>query len=453
MAPPVGAIGVQTRPCRTGGILVRRSGPLLLLFLAPLSLLAIPACESEGEAPALRPEPGSPVYHARVSPDPEAGTLEASWTISFVPAEGVGSVSLLLARGLEIRFLEGEGVAGYREEPFDFVPDWRQVVLELDEARADGSVTVVMEYAGVPALPGSRINQIAPEWVELSVDSGWHPFFAPFDQQMRGELEVVLPESWVISASGPAAFREDRWVIRNELPQIDVAFLGAPGLSRVSGDRVSVLYRDTEPAVVEAVAEAGASCAAYLNERYGEEASLPHTTLVLSDRPANAYARLGHIVLSRVDPDDRPNLSQFLCHELAHFWTMGADPMSVHHWMSEAMAEYVAGRYVRERFGPEVFGQLVERWARVGRGQGPVWTDGMTGRSSDVIMYRTAPYLLSLLEERIGEETFDRFLERYMIRDVATTQELLGHLEEVAGAETGRWFGELLAQGPVEERR
>jgi hypothetical protein len=427
---------------------VRRSGPLLLLLLTPLSFLALPACESDRGAHALRPEPGSPVYQARISPDPETGTLEAAWTISFVPAEGVGSVSLLLARGLEIRFLEGEGVAGYREDPFDFVPDWRQVVVELKEARPAGPVTVEIEYGGVPALPVSRINQIAPEWVELSVDSGWHPFFAGFDQQMRGELEVLLPATWVISAPGAVTFREDRWVIRNELPQIDVAFLGAPGLNRAAGDRVSVLHRGAGPAVVDAVGEAGASCAAYLNERFGGDAPLPHTTLVLSDRPANAYARLGHIVLSQVDPDDRANLSRFLCHELAHFWTMGADPMSVHHWMSEALAEYVAGRYVRERFGPEVFDVLVEQWARAGRGHGPVWTDGMTGRSSDVIMYRTAPYLLSLLEERIGEETFDRFLERYMIRDVATTQELLGHLEEVAGAEVARWFRELLAGEP-----
>lgn len=429
---------------------MRRSPRHFLLLPTALPLLAVPACEPGPETSALSPEPGSPVYEARVSPDPEAGTLDASWTISFVPEEGAGSVSLLLARDLEIRSLEGEGVSGYREEPFDFLPAWRQVVLEMEEPGPPAPVTVTMEYGGTPALPESGINQIAPDWVELSVDSGWHPFFAGFDQLMRGELEVFLPESWVISAPGAATFREGRWVIRNDLPQIDVAFLGAPGLTRVPGERVSILHRDADPAVVEAVGEAGGSCAAYLNERYGGDAPLPHTTLVLSGRPGNAYARLGHIVLSRVDPDDRADLSRFLCHELAHYWTLGADPMSVHHWMSEALAEYVGGRYVRERYGPEAFGEVVDRWERLGRDHGPVWTEEMVERGHDALMYRRAPYLLSLLEERIGEETFDRFLERYMTRDVATTQELLGHLEEVAGPEVEQWFRELLAREPGE---
>jgi aminopeptidase N len=63
-------------------------------------------------------------------------------------------------------------------------------------------------------------------------------------------------------------------------------------------------------------------------------------------------------------------------------------------------------------------------------------------------MYRRAPALLARLEDRIGEEAFDRFLERYMIRQVPTTQELLAHLAEVAGPDAEEWFRVLLSEGP-----
>jgi hypothetical protein len=116
--------------------------------------------------------------------------------------------------------------------------------------------------------------------------------------------------------------------------------------------------------------------------------------------------------------------------------------------MSEAFAEYVGARYVRDAHGLDAFRDMVEAWERAGEGAGPVWVEGMTARGSDAVMYRRAPALLSRLEERIGEAAFDRFLERYMINEVANTPELLGHLAEVAGPEIEQWFRALLSEGP-----
>jgi hypothetical protein len=66
-------------------------------------------------------------------------------------------------------------------------------------------------------------------------------------------------------------------------------------------------------------------------------------------------------------------------------------------------------------------------------------------------MYRRAPYLLSLLEERIGTERFDRFVEAYMTERLKTTPELLGRLREIAGADAELWFREELAKRPEEK--
>jgi hypothetical protein len=420
-----------------------RLAPVLLLFLQS-------ACEGPGDpSRTLTPEPGRPVFDAEVRPDPQAGTIEARWRISFLPDPAAETpVAFVLARGLEVERLQGEGILGWEERDSPFVPVWKEVVLELEEGREGRPVELELAYAGTPVLPENRINQIAPDWVELSVDSGWHPLFTGFDQELRGILRVHLPEDWRVVGGGPVELQDDHHEIRATVPQLDVAFVAAPGLEEVRGERISVLHQGSDPALVEAVLEIGASCAEYLDRRYGARDPLPHTSLVLADRPSNAYARLGFIVLARPNPEDSPGLSRFLCHELAHFWSRGADFTTAHHWMSEAFAEYVGARYVRERFGEGEFRELLARWEEVSRGQGPVWTEEMTARGSDLLMYRKAPVLLSRLEDRIGTEGFDAFLERYMTEEVRTTQELLGHLEAAAGPEAAAWFRERLAEGP-----
>jgi aminopeptidase N len=82
----------------------------------------------------------------------------------------------------------------------------------------------------------------------------------------------------------------------------------------------------------------------------------------------------------------------------------------------------------------------------------PVWTPESTQRPSYFTMYRRGPWLLSRLEERIGTERFDRFLQRYMTEPVRTTPELLERLEAVAGAEAAQWFRDELARGPAPAR-
>jgi hypothetical protein len=420
-------------------------------LLVGACIVVISGCEGDTNGATTEPAPGQPVYEAEVRPDPETGTLSARWRIAFVTdSPPSASVAFLLASELDIERLEGEGIRGHRTEPSQAIPVWQQVIVELDEDRGDGPIVMELEYSGRPVFSPSGINRIAPDWVELSVDSGWHPLFATFDQEMTGVLRVALPEEWDVVASGQVSFEEGYHVVRHAEPELDVTFAGAPSLDRAASGRLTLFHRGEDPETVRLVLDAAESCADYLNERYGRDDPLPLGVLLMADRSESAYARLGYIVLSHVDPSAPIDLSRFLCHELAHYWARGADFTTVHHWMSEAFAEYVAARYVRERYGQESFDELITRWDEASRNHGPVWTEEMTARGSDVLMYRRAPVLLSRLEDRIGEERFDRFLERYMTRGVATTRALLEHLEAVAGPEAAEAFRALLASGPHE---
>lgn len=64
-------------------------------------------------------------------------------------------------------------------------------------------------------------------------------------------------------------------------------------------------------------------------------------------------------------------------------------------------------------------------------------------------MYRRAPYLLSRLEERVGRQGFNRFIEGYMVEGFKTTLELLDHLAFVAGRDVEQWFRAELATLPA----
>jgi hypothetical protein len=150
-------------------------------------------------------------------------------------------------------------------------------------------------------------------------------------------------------------------------------------------------------------------------------------------------------VLSAVNTDSVAALQQFVCHEVAHFWTRSPGSFSPDHWMSEAFAEYAAAMVVRERHGEEAFARLRARWSS-GSTTGAVWTPASTQRPTYQQMYRRAPALLAQLEERLGRTRFATLITRYMVDGVSSTSVLLDHVSAIGGAEVATWFAAELAK-------
>lgn len=429
----------------------RRKSRIAYLTFAALVPSVTTCLPQHAVAPSVMraPTPGQSVYDTRISIDLETGILDARSTLSYVANENTAAaVGFLLNRELSLHGVRGAPVRSYHSVPFQPVPGWNLVEVQLDGVASGAVVTLEVAYSGEPELPSDNINGISAAWVELNLDSQWHPIFSTFDQEMTGLLRVELPSDWKVVASGLSSFEDAVHVIRNTVPQVDVAFVAAPSFESILSERFTVYFRSTDHRTASAVLKAAESCGSYLNQRYGELDTLPKGKLVLAERTGPGYARKNFIVLSQVDADDQVGLHKFLCHELAHYWTRSAGSFSPHHWMTEAFAEYVAGRYIREHFGQSTLDSLAAQWERVGRGDGPVWTPESSNRPSGVAMYMRAPHLLYRLEERIGTERFDRFLARYMVEDMRTTPELLDRLRDVAGGEAERWFREELASSP-----
>lgn len=414
-----------------------------MMIRGAVAALAL-ASAASGQSPRVR-------YQADAHIDVAAGTIEVAATLHLpVQAAVRDTIQLLLNRGLTIHELSGEDVRSHRAAPFELVPSWNRITIELNEPLAPGSIrTLRIRYGGRLDLPPNGSNGVLPGRVELGLDSQWFPTPARLDHELEGELRLSLPQGWQVVASGGTVRSDGNdQVIRTVVPQIDVAFFATTALRQVKGKRFTVFYNRAADHTVAATLDAVESCVAYLDARFGSRNPFPGGQVVIADRPGTGYARKNYIVLSDAGLDSTRSLHNFACHEISHYWTSLTAAMTADYWLSETMAEYAAAMYLREKDSQAAFDRRRAIWEEGGRSAGPVWTPAMTERQSSQVAYRRGPLLLAQLEERIGPEQFGRFIDGYLVQGIHTTAPLLDHLAAVAGEESAAWFRAELARDP-----
>jgi hypothetical protein len=420
-------------------VATRRARPAQLpVILRPALLLQL-----AGSLLGVTPQaPTTLTYDAQVTIALDSGWIDAHVTLRYpVPSANDTGVVLLLNRGLSVQSLGGARVRTHAIRPSEYSPAWHQLeVTFADGVSAGDTVTMMLAYRGRPEMPGDGINRITPAWVELGIDSQWFPVVSTFAQAMTGEVRIGLPETWTVVGSGDVAFERGHHVLRTQVEQIDVAFIASPRLQRAGTTTAAVHHRTMPEAAVQTVLRVAATCVDDLNARFGARAPFPEARLVLAERDGPGYARKNYIVLSTVNAEAAEALQQFVCHEVAHFWTRSPGSFSPDHWMSEAFAEYAAAMVVRDRHGADAFARLRARWGDTGSATGPVWTSTSTQRPSYQLMYRRAPALLAQLETRMGTERFAQLMGRYMVDGLTSTAALLEVVAEIGGADTAAGF-------------
>jgi len=387
-------------------------------------------------------------YRATAALDLERGSLRVDWSLDFVAQES-DTVAFLLNRGLALSDRTGGAVRGFAVAPWDEGSDWNRIAVALDPAIEPGdTVRVEFEYAGVPVWPANGMNAISESWVELNVDSAWHPVFETFDRLLVGVLRVDLPADWTIASSGAVERQDGGWRIRDETPQIDVAFAASPTWRTLASSRFRVSHPGGQDSTsLRRLLETAEGCADRLNARFGQRDSLSHGWFVIAPRQESGYARGNYIVLTDLRDSSEVNLTGFVCHELAHTWATGAAPMSPDNWLNEGFAQYLAAEFVREWHGEEAFQRLLEEWAADLGDQPPVWTSETRERPGFQVAYRKAPLVLHRLQTRMGERNFERLLREFLVdRSLDTTPELLELVESIGGRETRVWLEEELAR-------
>ncbi len=416
--------------------------PCLILLVPCLLLLA--GCQGSATPPAEAPATSADLhYSGRIEFDIDAASLDADLLVTLAN-ESADSLAFLLHGDLELVSIEGEHVSGHEVGPAPNMGGWNRIAVELVEG-AEGS-DIRFRYRGVIPTPESRINQISPDWVELSVDTAWHPIVESFDRTLTYDLELGLPAGWTIVSPGSAVPLEDGYRMQTDIDMIDIPFAAAPNLEAAAGERETVFHRGASQETTDAILDAAFYCRGYLDERFGAALPLPDVAFALPDRPESGYARKTYIALTSVNPEDRVGLTRFLCHELSHYWSTGAAPFTVDNWLNESFAVFVAAQACRQRYGDDIWDKTVTHWEQRSKGQGSVWTPDDLSRRSYEINYKKGPLALSRLEQRIGAEAMERILTRYMTDPVNDTPSLLDVIEEESDAESRAWFISVLAE-------
>ena len=410
-----------------------------------LIVFTLAACASSPDTRPMHPAAGNPVYHGTVSIDPASQQLSAGWRIAFI-ADSVtaDSVVFLLNRGLRVSAVRGASVADYTVKD---TSGFNNIKVRLRPDVDPGDVVHLdISYAGTPRFSEDSINGIRGDWIELGLDSFWHPVFAGFNQRITGGFRLLGPTGWNTVASGEFTIAGNAVQLTNNVPLIDIAFSAAPRIQQQSGASAIVYHVDADSSVVTRVLHTSDACATFLNQRYAARERLPHAKMVLAPRNGPGYARTNYIVITDVRNLPSPSLGKFICHELAHFWSSNAISSGPENWLNEAFAEFVAARFVRAEYGEEAFQTALRQWIEAGKDQPPVWTAETTQRPGPRVAYRKAPYIMHQFEQRFGTAVMDRLLERYMTERIRTTPELLRAVEAVAGADAEVWLRHELAR-------
>lgn len=381
---------------------------------------------------------------------PAAGALGAGWTV-VVKEQGLDAIEFALNSAFGTAIVSGPGVQGLTTA-LDPRFDGAVRVYSIDLTPSIGGADRVVKFAyGGPLFPQEppmAINTLDPNKIELTVDSFWFPFDARFDTDLTADLNVRIVGDWSAVGVGTVEQTMKGYRFAQTEPVLDIAFSLLSNSVKVIKDGYVIHDARTEPgAKLTELSDALDGCTTYLNSVSGPAGPLPQASIIVTDRPEGGYSRGTLIALTDIENEDEEALRQFICHELAHYWSK-ANAGGPENWINEGIADYLANMAVRDAMGTNVFDARMARYSEqlAGETLPPIWTPGLTERPPYLIMYRAAPMALQALELRMGEAAFADLMQRVMIDRVRTTPDLLALVEEVADAETRTWFMAKLAQ-------
>lgn len=389
-------------------------------------------------------------YIGSVAFQPEAGALRAGWTVN-IAEDDLDRISFALNAAFGVASVSGPGTQSVKTE-LDARSGGAVRLYHVDlTPSTDGTDRVVkLAYGGplFPEEPFMPINTLDPHKIELTVDSFWFPFDARFDSELLADVYIRIDGDW--SAVGVDQTRriQSGYHIRQSAPALDIAFSLLSDSQIFRSDGYVIHDARTEPGdklpELKTVLE---SCTTYLNDLAGPAGPLPQASIIVTDRSDGAYARGTLISLTDIEGTGQEDLHQFICHELAHYWSR-ANAGGPENWINEGVADYLGNMAIRDALGEDVFDARMARYAEQLEGYDlpPIWAPDVTERPDYLTLYRAAPLVLGTLEDRMGRDAFAELMRAIMVEEVRTTPELLALIDRISGADIRSWFEAKLAE-------
>lgn len=382
----------------------------------------------------------SPSYdlHARLYP--QENRVEVTGTIQ-VPLSLAQDGTLVLLHSPDAREVS---IRGPHIQSVDS-PDSEglaQYVLTLDSGATD-SVRVDLSYH-LTVSPTHKLNRVTPSWIELNIDSFWHPVVASIPDiwyrvrvDLGGDYELISGDR--VQRVGAGVYDVENYISRRDIP-----FSAGRDLRVAVGD-YSESWSPLEDVDLEEVVAKSDSILAFLEEYTGREEDFGQPRrVVLTPREESGYSRKNYVAMSDVREMSPIYLTDYLAHEFSHYWFSGANFQTRHHWLTESFAEYVSMIYMREIYGNEWFEKDLASKRKQAESD-PTPLAEFTSRPSEVALYVRGPLVLHAFEEAIGPEAFRTMIRAFIRDDVRTNEALFDTIERELGPEARTSLQELMA--------
>lgn len=249
------------------------------------------------------------------------------------------------------------------------------------------------------------------------------------------EVTVDAPQSLVMAASGTRVFQEVKNGRRLEIfqagPVRDFYLAGSPNFQATTRKWQDVVITSYAPSDVQSSSDQVLSFAENALKIFSEEfGPYPYNELdVISAPMHNAYGMeysgIVSISIDLYDPEgrdrSRTNLEFTTAHEIAHQWffnMIGSDQV-MEPWLDEGMAQFASRLYFLRTGGEQAAYQseqsFHQRWMRIQSQPIPIGQPvaAYNERDYSAIIYGRAPLFILALQERLGRDAFEKFLDAY----------------------------------------
>lgn len=361
----------------------------------------------------------------------------------------VDSLQLFLNNSMTIEKLEAAYLKDFKIQAATFSDKVNEITLLFSQNIKPGDrIPIQIHYAGQlrqEDMPFA-VDLISEQWLELSVNSFWHPIFKGFLTNFTADVTLELPGNFEVVSSGKVSRKGDRFLIHNAVPQVDIAFCASPKFLKRAEGKMNIFYTNPEQPFLDALIRYGSQSLTFLNNWLGNNDSIPYGKIVIAPRPETGYARKHFIILSNLKNSDEAHLSNFIAHEFAHFWWLKGDSNTDANWLNESFAEYTALQYQREVLGEAFFQEQIEKLRKRSAGLPPIITEGSNERQSHDVLYHKGPLKLYELEQVIGKKPMQTLLQKVNEKSVKTTETLLSLVKILHGVEIAAGFEQSLKQ-------
>lgn len=374
-----------------------------------------------------------PYYLVRAGLDTKARSVNVHLALT-VPSHFLedGSLTFLFASDAEVSLLYGEQLIEYEiKEAGLGVSIYK---LQFGNT-SDVFVAVEMVYSLVLSND-HQVNRITENWVELNIDSFWHPVLTSFSR-FHFRLVTDLDESYhILGGDRIIASPENvgKRIIESIIPRIDISFSASKQFYNRES-RYSRVYSTNKATDLDSLLHLSEHALVFL-EDYIErpEDFIEKRIVVESPREDVGYARENYVVLSKLDGMDPKSLSRFLAHEFSHYWFLHANPQTQNHWLNESFAEFLAIIYIRDTYGETAYLDEIEyKLERIK--SDPRILASQQGRPSHIAMYYTGPIILHHFEEYVGYDRFRSLIQQMIRGRISTNEELFILIRNHLGAE------------------